>query len=68
MTGSFPVQSDTNIIFGIPTKALKDKTIIQALEQVFNELEGKGYKPKFDVTDNQATKPIKEFLKTKDYT
>ena len=72
MTGSFPVQSlegmqaffvaydyDTNAIFAIPTNDLKDATIIVAFEQVFNELEGSGYKPQFNVTDNQATKPIK---------
>ena len=79
MTGSFPVQSlegmhaffvaydyDTNMIFAIPTKDLKDETIITAFEQVFNELEEKGYKPKFNVTDNQAAKPIKAFLKSKE--
>ena len=72
MTGSFPVQSlegmqaffvaydyDTNVIFAIPTKDLKDATIVVAFEQVFNELEEGGFKPKFNVTDNQATKPIK---------
>ena len=77
MTGSFPVQSlkgmhaffvaydyDTNMIFAIPTKDLKDETIITAFEQVFNELEEKGHTPKFNVTDNQATKPIKAFLKS----
>ena len=37
-----------------------------AFAQVFKELEESGYKPKFNVTDNQATKPMKEFLKTKD--
>ena len=57
MNSSFPVQSlevmralfvvydyDTDSIFAIPTKDLKDGTIIQAFEQVFNELEAKGYK------------------------
>ena len=57
---------DTDMIFAIPTKNLKDETIITAFEQVFNELEEKGYKPKFNVTDNQATKPIKAFLKSKE--
>ena len=57
---------DTNMIFAIPTKNLKDETIIAAFEQVFNELEGKGYKPKLNVTDNQAIKPITSFLQTKD--
>ena len=50
----------------IPTKDLKDNTIIQAFEQVFTELEDKGYKPKLNVTDNQATKPIKKLSKKKD--
>ena len=31
-------------------------------EEVFQEFESKGLNPKFDVTDNQATKPIKFFL------
>ena len=57
---------DTDMIFAIPTKNLKDETIITAFEQVFNELEEKGYNPKFNVTDNQATKPIKAFLKSKE--
>ena len=52
MTRSFPVQSlegiqvffvaydyDTNAFFAIPTKYLKDNTILQAFEQVFIELE-----------------------------
>ena len=56
----------TNVIFAIPTKDLKDDTVIEAFEQVFNELESKGHKPKFNVTDNQATKPIKKFLQTKE--
>ena len=56
MTGSFLVQSlegmhaffvaydyDTNMIFATPTKNLKDETIITAFEQVFNELEEKGF-------------------------
>ena len=50
------------MIFAISTKNLKNETIITAFEQVFNELEGKGYKPKFNVTDNQVTKPIKAFF------
>ena len=78
MTGSFPVMSldgmqyyvvaydyDTNAIFAVPVPDLTDETIIKAFRQVFEELETKGYTPTFDVTDNQATTPIKEFLKKK---
>ena len=52
---------DTNTIFVAPTKDFKDDTILQAFEQVFNELEEKGYEPTFNVTENLATKPIKIF-------
>ena len=77
MTGLFPVTSlenmqayfvaydyDTNTIFAKPCPDFKDATIIAAFEEVFNELKAKSYEPKFNVTDNQATGPIKAFLKT----
>ena len=57
---------DTNAIFALPTKDLKDSTLIQAFDQVFTELEEEGHKHKFNVTNDQATKPIEEFPKTKD--
>ena len=79
MSGAFPTMSlegmqyyfiaydyDTNNIFAVPTKDLKDETIIAAFEGVFNDLKSRGYMPKFNVTDNQATGPIKEFLKAED--
>ena len=49
--------------FAKPISNLKDETIIEAFESVFNELKDKGHKPTFNVTDNQCTKPIKAFLK-----
>ena len=55
---------DTNYIFAIPIKDVTDNSIMVAFESVFNELKEKGYTPTFNVTDNQATKPIKKFLKT----
>lgn len=74
MTDLFPVQSlegeqvffvaydyDTGAIFALPTTDFKDNTIIQVFKQMFNELKDKGGTPKFNVTDNQATNPIKEF-------
>ena len=76
MTGAFPVTSlenmqayfvayayDTNYIFAEPVPNFKDKTVIAAFEGIFNELKEKGYTPTLNVTDNQATKPIKAFLK-----
>ena len=76
MTGAFPVMSlegkqyyfvayyyDTSAIFAIPFTYLGDETIITAFTEVFEELVEKGYTPTFNVTDNQATTPIKAFLK-----
>jgi len=75
-TGALPVLSleglqyffvaydyDTNYIFAIPIANLKDATIIEAYKSVFNELTDKGHRPTFNISDNQASKPIKEFLK-----
>ena len=77
-TESFPVKSlentqahsvaydyDTNTIFPKPCPDFKYDTIIVAFKDVFNELKIKGYIPAFNVPDNQATVPIKTFLKTK---
>ena len=57
---------DTNAIFAIPIKDLKDDTIITAFDEIFKDLTEKGYKPQFNVTDNQATTPLKEYLKKED--
>ena len=75
-TGSLPVMSldgyqyffvaydyDTNYIFANPIKDVKDATIVQAFDDIFTELTEKGHKPTFNVTDNQATTPIKNYLK-----
>jgi len=77
-TGALPVRSingyqyyfvaydyDTNYIFPIPIKDVTDASIIEAFQKVFEELKEQGYQPKFNVTDNQATRPLKKFLKTK---
>ena len=54
---------DTNYISTIPIKNVTDEAIIEAFKEVFQELKNKGHKPTFNVTNNQATKPIKTFLK-----
>ncbi|KAL7501873.1 hypothetical protein ACHAXN_001014, partial [Cyclotella atomus] len=53
---------DINYIFAIPIRNVKDESILEAFDNVFQELKEKGYKPSFNVTDNQATTPIKEYL------
>ena len=50
---------DTNYIFAIPIKNVTDDTIMVAFKEVFQQLKDKGHKPTFNVTYNQATKPIK---------
>lgn len=74
-TGALPVRSldghqyyfiaydyDLNFIFAIPIVSLTDESIIQAFEDVFDQLKNKGYAPRFNVTDNQAAKSIRKFL------
>ena len=78
-TGALPVLSldgnqyyfvayayDPNYIFAIPIRNVKDETIIAAFDKVFQDLKERGFKPSFNVTDNQATNPIKAYLKKKD--
>jgi hypothetical protein len=54
---------DPNNIFAIAMRNVKDESILEAFDRVFQELKEKGFKPEFNVTDNQATQPIKEYLK-----
>ena len=76
MSGKFPVMSlegmqayfiaydyDINCIFAILVKDFTNETIVEAFGTVFNGLKSKGFTPQLNVTDNQATRPIKEYLK-----
>ena len=51
----------TNSILATPITNLDDKSIFTAYKANFEMLEAKGYKPKVNVMDNQATKYIKSF-------
>jgi hypothetical protein len=75
LTGTFPFMSiDGSVCFfvlyhyelnAILVKAIAnvdDRSIYEAYKEVFESLEAKGYKPKMNVMDNQATKYIKQFL------
>ncbi len=45
---------------------VNDRSIFEAYKEIFETLEKKGYKPKMNVMDNQATKYIKKFLTEKE--
>jgi hypothetical protein len=75
LTGSFPFMSldgsvcffvlyhyKSNCILGTPIAELDDKSIFEAYKTRFEELKLKGFKPKLNVMNNQATKHIKKFL------
>ena len=69
LTGNFPFMSfDGNVCFLVvyhyetPIAGLDDMTIFQAYKAIFNDLTEKGFKPKLNVMDNQATKYIRKFL------
>jgi hypothetical protein len=51
-----------NTILVLPISSLNDKIIFEAYKIAFDELAAKGFKPKLNIMDNQATKYIKKFL------
>eukprot|EP00804_Cyclotella_cryptica_P009929 CCRYP_017362-RA/>CCRYP_017362-RA protein AED:0.45 eAED:0.27 QI:0/0/0/0.5/1/1/2/0/554 len=57
---------DPNYIYATPVRNLRDESIMTAFDNIFQDLKSKGYKPTFNVTDNQATTPIKAYLDTED--
>ncbi len=79
LTGNFPFMSiDGSVCFfvmyhykmnAILVKAIAnvdDCSIFDAYKEIFETLEAKGYKPKMNAMDNQATKYIKTFLTKKE--
>jgi hypothetical protein len=55
---------DTNYIFALPLNSTSDSEILEAFKQVHKGLTTKGYKPVFNVMDNQAAAPIKTFMES----
>ena len=49
---------DSNYIFGEPIKDIKDATLVEAFQKVFETLENRVLKPTSNVTDKQTVKPI----------
>jgi hypothetical protein len=79
LTGNFPFMSingsvyffvmyhyKTNAILVKAIQNLDDHSIYEAYKKVFETLEAKGYKPKMNVMDNQATKYIKQYFTKKE--
>jgi hypothetical protein len=79
LTGSFPFvlydgsvcflvvyHYESNAILATPISNMEDKTIFNAYKATFDELTQKGFKPKLNVMDNQATRYIKHFLTEED--
>jgi len=56
---------EINSILATHITNLDDKSIFEAYKANFDMLEAKGYKPKVNVMDNQATKYIEKFLTEK---
>ena len=53
---------ETNTILATPIPGLDSTSILDAYKKNFEYLESKGYKPKLNIIDNQATKVIKAYL------
>jgi hypothetical protein len=53
---------ETNAIFTTPIPGLDSENILNAYKNNFEYLVSKGYTPKINVMDNQATKAIKLYL------
>ncbi len=52
----------TNSIFAMPIPGLDSENILNAYKKNFEYLVSKGYTPKINIMDNQATKAIKLYL------
>ncbi len=52
----------TNVILITPIVSLDSECILEAYKSNFKYLVSKGFKPKVNVMDNQATKTIKAYL------
>jgi hypothetical protein len=79
LTGNFPFVSfggsicflvmyhyEAKAIMATPFSGLDDRSIFNAYKKNFEELKAKGFTPKLNVMDNQATKQIKLFLTEED--
>jgi hypothetical protein len=75
LTGNFPLQSldgmmtilviydwTSNVILALPIKDAKDETLVSAFKTQVEYLAKRGFKPKFNIIGNVASKAIKKYL------
>ena len=55
---------DNSYVFAEPIPNVKDNTIVDTFQRIFNIRVEKGHRPLLNITDNQATVPLKAFLKS----
>jgi hypothetical protein len=65
LPGLIPLQVQGN--HGYTNHGHNNVSIFDAYKGAFDNLKSKGFKPKLNVTDNQATKYIKKFLTKKKF-
>ena len=58
---------DNNYIHALLVSDFKDETIVATMEEFFADMEAKGHTSRLNVTDNQAVRLLKKFLKSKEY-
>ena len=58
----FLYYDEANTIIAEPIAGFDDNSILAAYEKTFAYLKTKGFSPKINVADNQASKTVKQFL------
>ena len=54
---------DANYILGAPIKNRSEAEFLRVYEEVYDELQSKGYKPHFHKMDNETLTEIQEFIR-----
>ena len=75
LSGRFPVQSvrnmqyifvcyiyEANSILVKPMKSRSDESFVEAYREMYEELKAKGFKPTLNVTDNECSKEVQEYI------
>jgi hypothetical protein len=79
LTGKFPVRSikgnsyvmvcyvyDCNYVKVVPMKSRSASEWVKTHDHIYQELTAKGFKPKLQTLDNEASAPLKHFFTTND--
>ena len=57
---------DNSFIGAKEVSDLKDETIIETVQKIFDRMEESDHRPLLNMTDNQTAQPLNAFLKTKE--